>query len=83
MGIQDLSLPESLRSAIADLWRISMGIEEKAVHSAAFRCLESTCTDIYLSIDGSRLFQKPPTVARPKELQSALLNFFRWWPAPD
>ena len=82
MGLQDMPLPESLHSAIADLWHISMGTEEKAVQSAAFRCLESTCTDIYLSIDGSRLFQKPSTMARPNELQSALLNFFRWNGAP-
>ncbi|MYD93233.1 MAG: hypothetical protein F4Y02_05975 [Chloroflexi bacterium] len=82
MSDADTSPPESLRDAVASLWRTSIGAKENILDSTAFKHLKRTCTDIYLPIEGSRLRKEPTTSARPDSLLSALDNFFRWNGAP-
>lgn len=74
--------PESIRSAIAELWRTSAHTEDAAFRSGAFRLLEINCGSTYSGIEGSRLAQQATSGSMPKELQSALQNFFRWNGAP-
>lgn len=82
MGREAPGIPRPVRSAIAELWRMSSHTEESALKSGAFRLLEVNSEATYLEIKGSRLSQKPSSIARPNELQTALRNFFRWNGAP-
>ena len=82
MSDADTSPPESLRDAVASLWRTSIRAKENILDSAAFNHLKRTCTDIYLPIEGSRLHKEPTTSTRPDSLLSAVDNFFRWNGAP-
>lgn len=75
-------IPRPVRSAIAELWRMSSHTEESALNSGAFRLLEVNSEATYLAIKGSRLSQKPSSNAQPNELRTALRNFFRWNGAP-
>ena len=74
--------PERLRSAIQDLWRLSMR-SEKCVHcSGTFRALEDTCQSVYLDREVSRLQQVSSATSTSKVFSRALHNFFRWNGAP-
>lgn len=82
MPNQETFPPESVRSAIAELWRASHQDEQRASRSAAFRLLKQNCEAAYLAIEGSRLQRSPFNALQPTELQSLLLRFFRWCGAP-
>ena len=73
---------ESVRSAIAELWRASHRDEQRACKSAAFRLLIRNCRSAYFSLKGSRLQQSFSSALQPTALESALLCFFRWCGAP-
>ena len=75
-------VPESLRSAIEDLWRLSMRWEEGVHRSGAFRALKDTCRSVYLGVEESRLHRAPSVGVTPSVLSQALHNFFRWNGAP-
>ena len=76
------SVPESIRTAIEALWRLSMSSEKRAKGSRAFRVLEDTCRSVYLGLEGSRLAGSPSVNVTPSVLNRALQNFFRWNGAP-
>ncbi len=82
VATHDTFLPESVRSAIAELWRASPRDELRASESAAFRLLVHNCRAVYGAIGGSRLEGTPSRKLQPTTLQSALLRFFRWCGAP-
>ena len=76
------SVPESIRTAIEDLWRLSTRSEEFVKGSRAFHVLEDTCRSVYLSLEESRLVQPPSVKVTPRVISRALQNFFRWSGAP-
>ena len=82
MGPTASSVPEPLRIAIEDLWRLSMPSEERIYGSRAFRVLEDTCRSVYLGLEESRLVRPPSIKVTPSVLSRALQNFFRWNGAP-
>ena len=74
--------PESIRTAIEDLWRLSMSSEERIHGSHEFRVLDDTCRSVYLGLGHSRLVRPPAIKVTPSVLRRALQNFFRWNGAP-
>lgn len=74
--------PESVRSAIAKLWRASLPNPQLAAQSAAFRLLVDNCRATYAAIHGSRLQQSRSSALQSGELHSAIRRFFRWCGAP-
>ena len=81
-GTASSRAPESLRSVIEDLWRLSMRWEDGVHCSGAFRALEDMCQSFYHGIEESRLQQAPSGRVTPSVLSRALHNFFRWNGAP-
>ena len=82
MTIRNPSLPQSVRSAISELWRTSLPTEDSALASRAFDLLERNCRDTYSAISGSRIHEVSDSNTEPRALRSALRNFFRWNSAP-
>ena len=76
------SVPESIRIAIEDLWRLSMPSEERIHASPSFRMLEDTSRSVYLGLEHSRLVRPPAIKVSPSLLSRALQIFFRWNGAP-
>ena len=81
MPIRPAVVPESIRIAIEDLWRLSMPSEERIHASPSFRVLEDTCRSVYLGLEDSRLV-RPHAIKVSRVLRRALQNFFRWNGAP-
>ena len=78
----DLSAPESIRTAVKNLWRLSALPEERVLRAPAFHLLEDTCQSVYLDLEDSRLGPPPAINVTPSVLGQALRNFFRWNGAP-
>ena len=78
----DSNAPESIHTAIENLWSLSTFSEERVLRSSAFGLLEDTCRSVYLNLESSRLVQPRAINVSTSVLGRALRNFFRWNGAP-